>query len=94
MSVMHFPKFRPRGNYVVIANRWKAEAVDERKQTAREKEEFRTARVPYRSETIEMRSAITASHHALIADAGAVLEAAMKENGFTGRFRISIRGDR
>jgi len=91
---MHFSKFHPLNNYAAIADRWKTEARAEKKKTAQEKEDFRLSSLSYREDTIEMRRAITASHQALIAETGAVLEAAMKKNGFTDRFRISIKGDR
>jgi len=94
MSLMRLQKFHPRNNYAAIANRWKMEARAEKKKTIQEKEDFRLSSLSYREDTIEMRRAITASHQALIADAGVVLAAAMKENGFTDRFRILVKGDR
>ena len=87
-----FARFHPRAYPVRIASQWREEANAEKRQTALEKAEFEDSRLSYNADSIDKKRALTEKHQELIAEAGKVLEAAIRQNGFTNRFQILIRG--
>jgi len=94
MSLMPFGKADPRVVVEEITTRWKAEAEEEKVVTEQERQEFNRSRRYTRRTTIKKARANMASNTDLITQAAAALDEAMKRNGFTERFHISIKGGR
>lgn len=94
MSIMGFCGAHPKAAAQETINRWLAESEAEKVVTEHERRVFNRYRRSRRDSTMrKVRDDIT-SNADLIAQARDALDEAMKRNGFTERFHISIKGDR
>jgi len=94
MTVFRFPKPQSRNKVTEVVDRWRVEVEREKVVTEAERQEFRAARLVSDQARIEEKQLALQRHRLLVAEAGVVLEAALARNGFTDRFRVSIKGVR
>lgn len=94
MTVFRFAKPHPRNKVTEVVDRWRVEVEREKVVTEAERQEFRAARLVSDRARVEEKQLALQRHRLLVEEAGVVLEAALARNGFTDRFRVSIRGVR